>query len=148
MKMITLAGILTLMTVATAQGQQKPRVHITDRDAWQEDGGFAATKDAAAGHYSAGIVRQNTELVKTFNKSCPAVTVTANKQNAEYVVIWDHTDWAHTQWTGSQNEFSVYKANGDLLGSGSAHKMPSAAKDICKLIMNDKTPKDVPEEKP
>jgi len=140
MKTIILAGLFYLLTLAAAQGPQKPRVHIADRDTWQEEGGFAATKDSAAGHYNAGVVRQNTELVKTFNKSCPAAIVTASKQHADYVVIWDHTDWAHTKWTGSQNQFTVYRANGDLLGSGSAHKMPNAAKDICKLILDDKAP--------
>jgi len=138
MRSLLRLATLIVLFISPALAQQpttvKARVHVTDRDTWQEQGGFAARNGVAAGSYEAGVVRQNTELVKTLNRQCPDVTITANKAAADYIVIWDHTDWAHTKWSGSQNQFTVYKANGDLVGSGSAHKMPNAAKGICELV--------------
>jgi hypothetical protein len=129
-----------LIGAVLVEAQEKPPVHITDRDTWREEGGFARTGDSAVGGYRAGVVRQNTELIKTFNKACPSVAVTADRQNAEYIVIWDHTDWRDTSWTGKQNQFAVYKPSGDLVGSGAAARMPNAAKGICSIIQNDKAP--------
>lgn len=133
-----LSLVALFFAIALPSHAQTIRAHITDRDTWQEEGGFVASNGAAVGHERAGMLRQNTELVKTFNQSCPAVTVTADKRAADYVVIWDHTDWQHTKWGGSQNQFTVYRGNGDLIGSGAAHKMPNAAKDICGIIAKDR----------
>lgn len=134
LRLAVLSALFAFPVLAQQPTAVEVRVHVTDRDTWQEQGGFAARNGVAAGSYEAGVVRQNTELVKTLDKQCPHVTITANKAAADYIVIWDHTDWAHTKWSGSQNQFTVYKANGDLVGSGSAHKMPNAAKDICELV--------------
>jgi len=134
MRLCPAALILLFPALLSAQGDAL-RVHITDRDTWKQEGGFVLANGSGAGHERAGLVRQNTELVKTFNKTCPAVTITADKSAADFIVIWDHSDWAHTNWGGHQNEYSVYRPNGDLVGTGAAHKMPNAAKDICKLVM-------------
>jgi hypothetical protein len=47
---------------------------------------------------------------------------------------WDSKTWQQTSWGGHENEFTLYNAEKDVLGTGAAHHMKNAAKDICKLI--------------
>jgi hypothetical protein len=35
---------------------------------------------------------------------------------------------------GHQNEFTVFNAMGDLVGSGADHKIANAAKNICAVV--------------
>jgi hypothetical protein len=139
-----LAALLMALTFGTAAPQQsKPadsaqpktiRVLVIDRDSWTESGTSVATKDVATSSYLAGIQQMHTEQVKTLNKSCPAVTITVEKNNADLVVVWDTKTWQQTSWSGHQNEYTVYNSKGDLVGSGAAHKMTNAAKEICGIL--------------
>jgi hypothetical protein len=49
-------------------------------------------------------------------------------------VVWDTKTWQQTSWSGHQNEYTVYDSKGDLVGSGAAHKMTNAAKEICGIL--------------
>jgi hypothetical protein len=142
-RVILLLIVLTLGTAAASQNpkpanskSQKtpPRVFVIDRDSWTESGTSVATKDVATTSYHAGIQQIHTEQVKTLNKSCPAVTITVDKANADLVVVWDTKTWQQTSWSGHQNEYTVYNSKGDLVGSGAAHKMTNAAKEICGIL--------------
>jgi hypothetical protein len=134
--------VLVLGTVAASQESYKVpiRVFITDRDAWAESGTAVATKDSAIASFQAGIQRGHTEQVKTLSKSCLRVTITADKASADLVVVWDTKTWQQTSWSGHQNEYAIYNSKGDLMGSGAAHKMTNAAKDICGVLTSP-TPK-------
>jgi hypothetical protein len=138
-----LAVALAALTLATAiVAQQKPtiRVFVIDLDSWTESGTSVVTKDVATSSYHAGVQQMHTEQVKTLNKSCPIVTITVDKAKADLVVVWDTKTWQQTSWSGHQNEYTVYNSKGDLVGSGAAHRMTNAAKEICG-ILTDPTPK-------
>lgn len=130
---------LLLCSSCFAADLTQTRVFISDRDGWEASGGFVANQDSAAGSMKAGIRRQNTEQVKTFNHECPTVTITSSPDKADFVVIWDTKTWGQTSWSGHQNEFTVYSKTGDLVKSGAAHKQTNAARDICKAVTKGKT---------
>jgi len=115
--------------------EKKPRVFITDRDTWKESGWLVATNGNVAAHYDAGVVSEHTENVATFNKACPSVTITENKETADLALVWDRTDWNHTAWSGHQNNLALYDRNSDLVWSGATHSMTNAAKDACKAVL-------------
>lgn len=139
-RLVVAFAALTLATAIVAQQKPAIRVFVIDRDSWTESGTSVATKDVATASYRAGIQQMHTEQVKTLNKSCPAVTITVDKGSADLVVVWDTKTWQQTSWSGHQNEYTVYNSKGDLVGSGAAHKMTNAAKDICGILTNPKAP--------
>ncbi len=122
-------------TVSAGFAEGKPHVYITDRDTWRESGWLVASSGNATARYDAGLVREHTENVATFNKACPGVTVTENKDAADFALIWDRTDWNHTAWSGHQNSLAIYNRGGDLVWSGEYHRMTNAAKDACKAVL-------------
>jgi hypothetical protein len=122
----------------TLQGlvaQDKPRLYLTDRDSWKESGWVAAANGNAAGGISGRVVREHTENVRTFNKACTGVTVTENKEKADFALVWDRTNWNETAWSGYQNNMAIYNRDGDLVWSGASHKMTTGAKDACKAVL-------------
>ena len=129
---------LALALLALAQKpqvQDRPRVYLTDRDSWKESGWIVASNRHASGAVSGRIVREHIESVKTFNRACPDVTITENKEKADFALVWDRTNWNETAWTGHQNNLALYKRNGDLVWSGASHRMTTAAKDACKAVL-------------
>jgi hypothetical protein len=119
--------------VSTAQ--KKPRIYITDRDTWRESGWLVASNGTVVAHYDAGLVREHTENVATFNKACPGVVVTENKETADLALVWDRTDWNHTAWSGHQNNLAIYNRDGDVVWTGAYHRMTNAASDACKAVV-------------
>ena len=87
---------LVLVTALSfsAFAQDKPRVFITDSDSWEASGGFAGGGvngiGARSGGMSGGARPQTAEIMKTFGQRCPEVTVTINKERADYIVILQH----------------------------------------------------------
>ena len=130
-----LAWLVLALPAAAQKPQDRPRVYITDRDSWKEFGWIVASNRHASGAISGRIVREHTESVKTFNRTCPDVTVTENKEKADFALVWDRTNWNETAWTGHQNNLALYKRNGDLVWSGASHRMTTAAKDACKAVL-------------
>jgi hypothetical protein len=130
-----LLSALLLLPPAVLVAQDKPRVYLTDRDTWKETGWVVAANGNAAGGASGRVVREQTENVKTFNNACPSVTVTDNKEKADFALIWDRTNWSETSWTGNQNNMALYNRDGDLVWSGASHKMTTGAKDACKAVL-------------
>jgi hypothetical protein len=110
------------------------RVFVVDKDSWQESGGFTAANGTASGNYHAGVRHTSTEQIKSLNQACPALTITADKQSADFIIVWDTKTWAETSWSGHQNEYVVYNKKGDVIYTGAAHKISNAAKDICKSV--------------
>jgi hypothetical protein len=132
MKLRALAAVLVL--ASSVASQEKPRVYITDRDSWKVSGWLVASNGMVVAREDARVVREHTENVKTFHAACPGVTVTENKEKADYALVWDRTNWNETAWTGHQNNLALYDRNGDLVWSGASHRMQTAARDACRAI--------------
>lgn len=144
-------ALFIVLPTVMARAQNVKRVLVADRDTWeasstsflhgrqtaechQEAGCGENGSLTAESHSQAGIRRVNTEQVKNLNKVCPEVGITNNPAHADYFVVWDVKTFSQTSWTGHQNEFTIYNKAGDLVGSGDAHTISGAAKDICKLL--------------
>ena len=126
------------MAAFAQEAKQTVRVYVTDRDSWQETGSLTAVNGVASGKYQGGVRRTNPEQVKSLSKSCPAITLTAAPEKADFTVVWDSKTYQETPWGGHTNEFFVYNAAKDLVGSGGTDRISSASKQICKIIVDGK----------
>jgi len=68
----------------------KIRVYITDSQSWEVSGGWGASGGTGGGA-TKGVARpQTAEIIKTLGERCPDLTVTNNRNKANYVVSLDH----------------------------------------------------------
>ena len=106
---------------ALAIGQDgKRRVFVTQSDSWEVKG------------RSGGAAPQTAEIIKTFAASCPNITVTNNRERADYVVQLDHE--GGKGWARKDNKVAVFTKDGDLLHSGSTRSLGASVKDACRAI--------------
>jgi hypothetical protein len=115
-----LLSVLLLLPPAALAAQDKPRLYLTDRDAWKEAGWVVAANGNATGGMGGRVVREHTENVRTFNNACPGVTVTENKEKADFALIWDRTNWNETAWNGNQNNMALSIAT--VISYGLGHR--------------------------
>ena len=155
MKLICILAI----AAGLAFGQdEKPRVFITDSASWAMDGGVAragvtaaigAAIGAAAGGAegaatgaiaggvsgagsSGGARPQRAEIMKTFGERCPQVTVTINRERADFVLILDHE--GGKGFYRKNNKTALFNKDGDMIHSGSTRSLGNAVKDACEAI--------------
>jgi hypothetical protein len=131
MRLSRLALCLLLLSLS-ASAAEKPRVFITDSDSWQIAGGFGAGANSAGGVIKGGARPQTVEIMKTFAKRCPQVTVTAKQERADYVVLLDHEGGKGA--VRKDNKVAVFDKEGDLIYSGSTRMLGNAVKDACNAI--------------
>jgi ABC-type uncharacterized transport system substrate-binding protein len=134
----TVLLMLLMSSVAMAQGSKKPRLFVTDSASWETAGGFAASKNNASGFSRGGARPQTAEIIKTFSDECPEVTVTMNKDNADYVVLLDHEGGKGP--ARKDNKFALFNKDGDSVASGSTRALGNAVKDACKALVQDWRP--------
>jgi hypothetical protein len=120
--------------VAAAEGK-KPRLFVTDSQSWETSGGFVAGKNGGAGATHGGARPQTAEIIKTFGEECPEITVTMNKDNADYIVLVDHEGGKKV--VQKDNKFALFKKDGDSVASGSTRALGNAVKDACRAIVHD-----------
>ncbi|MFM2125327.1 MAG: hypothetical protein RL328_1778 [Acidobacteriota bacterium] len=120
----------------TAFAQDKPRIFITDSDSWEASGGFAGGgvngTGATSGSMSGGARPQTAEIMKTFGERCPDVTVTINRERADYIVILQHEGGKEV--FRKDNKFALFNKDGDMIDSNSTRKLGNAVKDACARI--------------
>jgi len=116
------------------------RVYITDSQSWEVRGGWGASGDSgggyAAGGYTAGGARpQTAEIIKTFGERCPDLTVTSNKDKANYAIILDHE--GGKSLLSHHNKVAVFNRDGDSIFSHSTVSLGDSVKDACGAIRQD-----------
>jgi ABC-type phosphate transport system substrate-binding protein len=130
------ATLLFLAFSAAAFAQDKPRVYITDSDSWQTSGGFsgggADGVGAVAGSSSGGARPQTAEIMKTFGEKCPGVTVTINRERADYIVILQHE--GGKEFFQKDNKVAVFNKEGDMVLSNSSRSLGNAVKEACGRV--------------
>ncbi len=126
--------MLAVGTIVAAQ--EKPRVFVTDSDSWETSGGFAGASSngsgGAAGTSSGGARPQTAEIMKTFSERCPGITVTINRDRADYIVILEHE--GGKELFRRDNKLAVFDKDGDMIMSGSTRSLGNAVKDACARI--------------
>lgn len=111
----------------------KPRVLVSDSQSWSIGGGFGGSKSGFGGGASGGARPQTAEVIKTFGKKCPAVTVTMNRQTADFVVLFDHEGGKGV--AKKDNKIVVFNRVGDAIYSASTRSLGNAVDNSCKAIM-------------
>jgi PEGA domain len=111
----------------------KPRVLVSDSQSWSISGGFGGSSGAFGGGVRGGARPQTAEVIKTFGKKCPGVTVTMNKQAADFVVLFDHE--GGKGWARKDNKIAVFNRAGDAIYSASTRSLGNAVEESCKAIM-------------
>ena len=127
--------LLSLLATC-AFAQDKPRVYITDSDSWEASGGFAGAGAAGAGGIagggSGGARPQTAEIMKTFGDRCQRVTVTINRDRADYIVILQHE--GGKDLFRKDNKLAVFDKEGDMILSNSTRSLGNAVKEACEAM--------------
>jgi hypothetical protein len=133
MKIVLL--ILLVMSGVPGFAQEKPRIFITDSPSWSASGGFGAANGTGAGAMAAGSSPQTVEVIDDFAKQCPSVTVTSDKSNADFVVLFDRDAAAKARTVLARaDKIAVFRKNGDLVYSGKTRSVMNGVKDACVAI--------------
>ncbi len=118
---------------ANPQGAGKViRVYVTDSQSWEVRGGWAASGGTGSGSTAGGARPQTAEIIKTFGERCPDVTVTNNRDKANYAVILDHEGGKGL--AQRHNKIAVFNRDGDSIFSHSTVSLGNAVKDACDAI--------------
>lgn len=127
--------ILLIFMLALQDEKPKPRIYVSDSHSWELSGGFTATRERAEGGFSGGARPQTAEIIKTFGKKCPGVTVTMKSENAQYIVLMEHE--GGKRYFEKDNKFAIFNKDGDAVKSGSTLSIGSAVKSACEAITTD-----------
>jgi len=115
--------LIGLALCASSVAQEPVRVFLTDSQSW-------------ASTYAPSRIEQ----VQNLSKYCPAVTVTADIEKADFVIVWVSISYEQTRWGGHEHEWAIFDPQKDVLGTGAEYHMKNAAKDICKKLESIKKP--------
>jgi len=97
--------------------------------------GNAAVGNAKGGvSVAGGTSPQNVEVMKTFQRRCPAVLVTGNREKADFVVRLDHEEPNPTTLFVRGNKVAVFNKNDDLIYSSSTRMLSTAVNGACAAI--------------
>jgi hypothetical protein len=133
--LLLLASCLAAPLFEEDETERKLRVFVTESDSWSTSGGGIGTSDFIFGSGSGGARPQTAEIIKTFRERCPEVTVTINKERADYIVLLEHE--GGKSFVQRDNKVVVFRPDGDALYSGSTVTLGNAVKDACGAIRKD-----------
>ncbi len=74
------------------------------------------------------------ESINHLNKRCPELTVTVDRDKAEYVIVRDNTGAGMGR---NPHKITVFDHEGDSIYSGSTKTVGGAMKDACNAIRKD-----------
>ncbi len=112
----------------------KLMIYVSDSRSWEISGGFGFGEDGGAGGASGGARPQTAEIIKTFQERCPEITVTNERERADYVVLLDHE--GGKMLLLKDNKVVVFGRDGTTVYSGSTRSLGNAVKDACSAIRN------------
>jgi hypothetical protein len=119
----------------TPASDGKVRIYVADSTSWQVEGGWGASNGTGGGSTKGGARPQTAEIIKTFNERCPELTVTNNKDKANYAVILDHEGGKGV--LAHRNKIAVFNRDGDAIFSDSTRSLGNSVKDACAAIKKD-----------
>jgi hypothetical protein len=133
------AVLTVLATGIWAAPVEKPRIYITETTAPQASGDASVGDAKGSLAFTGGNSPQTVEVMRAFERYCPAVSVTANRDKAEYLVQFDHAINPTTPFTHG-NKVAVFDNNQDLIYSNSTRILRNAVKGACAVIAGQTTP--------
>jgi hypothetical protein len=131
---LAVSGFVITAALLGGVAIEKPRIFITESQALQVSGN-AAVGDAKGGvSVAGGTSPRNVEVMKTFQRQCPAVLVTGNRQKADFVVRLDHEEPNPTTLFVHGNKVAVFNKDDDLIFSSSTRILRTAVNGACAVI--------------
>jgi hypothetical protein len=138
-RVLAISAFCSLALVIAAGAQEdkgKTRIFVTDSQSWEISGGFAVNEGAGGGATRGGARPQTGEIIKTFGQRCPELTVTMDKERADYVILLDHG--GSKGYARKDNKVAVFRRDGDSIFSASTRSLGNAVKDACTAILKDR----------
>lgn len=129
------AAITVLAGLTAGAGmvaREKTRVFVTDSKSWEIKGSMGVADSAGGGSVGGGARPQTAEIIKTFRQRCPALTVTIDKNKADYIVLLEHE--GGKDLIRRDNKVVIFDKEGDAIFSGSTRSLGNAVKDSCAAI--------------
>lgn len=130
-------AVSTLVISAALPGGvavEKPRIFITESQALQLSGNAAVGDTKGGVSVAGGTSPQTLEVIKTFQRRCPAVLVTGNRDKADFVVRLDHEEPNPSTLFVHGNKVAVFDKNDDLIYTSSTRMLSSAVNGACAAI--------------
>ena len=127
--------MLIAVAALSALAQDRPRVFITESASTQLAGDATVGESKGSLLLTGGTSPQNVEVLKQFTRHCPQVTITSNREKADYVVRFDHAGASPVTPFFKDNKVAVFNRNEDLVYSGSTRFLANAVKDTCNALL-------------
>ena len=136
------ASVLFLVLAASAAGTaaDKPRVFITESGASMLSGKAAVGEARGTLELNGGTSPQNIEVIKSFQRHCPAATITGNREKADFLVRFDHEEPSPVTPFVKGNKVAVFNKDEDVIYSHSTRLLGNAVKGACAAITQSQRP--------
>jgi hypothetical protein len=131
---LAVSGFVITAALLGGVATEKPRIFITESQALQVSGNAALGNAKGGVSVAGGTSPQNVEVMKTFQRRCPAVLITGNKEKADFVVRLDHEEPNPTTLFVHGNKVAVFNKDDDLIYSSSTRILRTAVNGACAAI--------------
>lgn len=138
MRMSLAVPALALASLLPAAAADKPRIFLTESQAAQLSGDAHVADVKGSLNLTGGTSPQSVEVMKAFTKQCPGVTVTSNRDKADYIVRFDHEEASPITPITRGNKVAIFDKNDDLVFSSSTRLLASAVKQACAAVTRSK----------
>ncbi len=126
MSLRLLAGF-AFLAAAVSAAEPKVRIFLTESGAIQISG----TTMAVTGPTSA----ENIEVMKQFQRHCPAVAITSDREKADYVVRLDREGPSPVTPFVKGNKVAIFNREADLVHSDSGRTLTPVVKAACAVLL-------------
>jgi hypothetical protein len=117
----------TLLAGTALGAAEKPRIYITESGVTEIE--------AENINVRKGTSPENIEVMKSFLKECPGITVTRNRDKANYIVRFDRESPSPVTPFVKGNKVAVFDREDDLVYSQSTRYLSSAVKSTCSAVL-------------
>ena len=114
---------LLAIPVLVVAAEPKPRIFITESGAIQITGGAMALTGPTSS--------ENIEVMKAFQRHCPQVAITSDRDKADYVVRLDREGPSPVTPFVKGNKVAVFNRDADLVYSDSSRTLVPVVKGAC-----------------
>jgi hypothetical protein len=131
---LAVSGFVITAALLGGVANERPRIFVTESQALQLSGNAAVGNAKGDVSVAGGTSPQNVEVMKTFQRRCPAVLVTGSREKADFVVRLDHEEPNPTTLFVHGNKVAVFNKDDDLIYSSSTRMLSSAVNGACAAI--------------
>ena len=122
---------LLLLLAVPLCAEPRPRVYITESAALQISGPSISGKTMAL---TGPTSSENIEVMKAFLKHCPAVTVTSDREKADFIVRLDREAPSPVTPFVRGNKVAVFNRDADLVYTNSSRLLAPPVKGACAAV--------------